>query len=70
MAATFDDIQDARRYRWLVRNCLREVPASRDGPEYPELRFYFQLYEYYVNKQPLTKDLIDAEIDKRMERST
>ena len=32
--------KDAERYRWLRENCIKTVPADRDGPDYKELQFH------------------------------
>lgn len=69
MGQTFDDYQDAKRYRWLKNNYVDVVPASRDGPEFPQLKFYWGLYTWYLDKQN-PKDMLDDEIDKRMDTSS
>lgn len=69
MAATHDDLKDAARYRWLKLNCIRVVPASREGPEFPLLEFYWGLFDWYKTKTT-PKEMIDEEIDKRMDQGT
>ena len=59
--------EDHRRYQWLKNNCLEIVPESRDGPEYPRLRFSWDLYEYYRNKDNYNlRDEFDKAIDNKM----
>lgn len=60
---------NAERYQWLKDHCLEIVPADRDGPEYPQLRFSWGIFTWYRSKQNL-KDMLDKEIDKRMDTST
>lgn len=55
-------LEDALRYQWLKENCLRIIPADRDGPEYPELRFVWDVMEYYKLKYN-PKDKLDKAID-------
>ena len=59
---------DAERYQWLKENCVRIVPASRDGPEYPQLILSWDVMEWYKHQRQPKEDL-DKVIDKAMDPS-
>lgn len=58
--------KDAERYRWLKANCIKENPASRDGPSYKELSFVGEMYSDW--KFAIDHVGLDAAIDAAAEK--
>jgi len=55
------------KYYWLLNNCFKMFPASRDGPEHPGLFYYFDLWGQH--KETHTKEGLDKAIEKSVRDS-